>query len=343
MHIDIKNFLKQNFENSSDAFKYFIKQKKYLNDNQINSYEEDKNNNNEKNNNYSDHKYSISLKEFFDTLENFFPKKYSTDTILKYLNKYFKITIPSEKSSLTEKKENINFDEFNYVYFDKIEENIKFVSTKNNPIKLVTNRFSFSNEIRQNLLKRSSSFVFSQHLNKSNQIKKKLMNLNSLNYVDNLSTPFDFDPLNKIKRLIISSKYNLTKFFESMALKADNNFLLNKFQFRTMIKDFKIGLTNKEIDFIISKCGKVSYDGKINFRDFIKFLKGQNNILKEGNKNIAKFIGEIKSLIYKYYSNPIICFQNNDEDHSGKMDFEKFKNINLICIQEIIMLYQISF
>ena len=327
MHIDIKNFLKQNFENSSDAFKYFIKQKKYLNDNKNNSYEEDKNNNNEKNNNYSDHKYSISLKEFFDTLENFFPKKYSTDTILKYLNKYFKITIPSEKSSLTEKKENINFDEFNYVYFDKIEENIKFISTKNNPIKLVTNRFSFSNEIRQNLLKRSSSFVFSQHLNKSNQIKKKLMNLNSLNYVDNLSTPFDFDPLNKIKRLIISSKYNLTKFFENMALKADNNFLLNKFQFRTMIKDFKIGLTNKEIDFIISKCGKASYDGKINFRDFIKFLKGQNNILKEGNKNIAKFIGEIKSLIYKYYSNPIICFQNNDEDHSCKMDFEKFKNI----------------
>ena len=38
-------------------------------------------------------------------------------------------------------------------------------------------------------------------------------------------------------------------------------------------------------------------------------------------------IGEIKSLIYKYYSNPIICFQNNDIEHTGKIDLEKFKNI----------------
>ena len=94
-----------------------------------------------------------------------------------------------------------------------------------------------------------------------------------------------------------------------------------------MIKEFKIGLTNKEIDFIISKCGSTSYNNKINFRDFMKYLKGQEHLLKEGNNNIALFIGEIKSLIYKYYSNPIICFQNNDVDHSGQIDFEKYKNL----------------
>ena len=38
-------------------------------------------------------------------------------------------------------------------------------------------------------------------------------------------------------------------------------------------------------------------------------------------------IREIKSLMYKYYSNPIICFQNNDTAHTGKIDFNKFKNI----------------
>ena len=38
-------------------------------------------------------------------------------------------------------------------------------------------------------------------------------------------------------------------------------------------------------------------------------------------------IGEIKSLIYKYYSNPIICFQNNDIEHTGKIDFSKFKDL----------------
>ena len=318
MHIDIKNFLQQNFENGIDAFKFFMKQRKDFNENEILSYEEDKNNIN-----YDclNNKYSISIKEFFDAFENFFPKKYATNTILKYLNKYFKITIPDKNNSLTERKDRINFNEFNYIYFDKFEENKKFISNKNHPTKLFTNRFSFSNEIRKNFLKRSSSMLSTIQLNNSNFTRKRKINLN------NLSTPFDFDPLTKIKRIIFSSKYNLSKFFENIALKADNNLFLNKFKFRDMIKEFKIGLTNKEIDFIMSKCGSSSYDGKINLREFMKFLKGQNTILKEGNNNIAKFIGEIKSMIYKYYSNPIICFQNNDVDRVGKIDFAKFKNI----------------
>ena len=49
--------------------------------------------------------------------------------------------------------------------------------------------------------------------------------------------------------------------------------------------------------------------------------------MEEGKNNISNIIGDIKSLIYKYYSNPIICFQNNDIEHTGKIDFEKFKNI----------------
>ena len=321
MHIDIKNFLQQNFKNGIDAFKFFMKNKKDFNENEITSYEEDKNKINNEINNFGKYKYSITIKEFFDTFENFFPKKYATNTILKYLNKYFNITIPDKSISLTERKDRINFDEFNYIYFDKLEENKKFISNKNQPTKLFTNRFSFSTELRKNFLKRSSSTLNTIGLNNSNQTQNRKIKLNNLN------TPFDFDPLNKIKRIIFSSKYNLSKFFENIALKAGNNLFLNKFKFRAMIKDFKIGLTNKEIDFIMSKCCPSSYDAKINLRDFMKFLKGQNTILKEGNNNIAKFIGEIKSMIYKYYSNPIICFQNNDIDRSGKIDFEKFKNI----------------
>ena len=38
-------------------------------------------------------------------------------------------------------------------------------------------------------------------------------------------------------------------------------------------------------------------------------------------------MGEIKGLIYKYYSNPIICFENNDIYHTGKIDFDRYKNI----------------
>ena len=321
MHIDIKNFLRQNFENGTDAFKYFMNQNKNFDGKGIISYEEDKININHEMNNSYNNKFSIGLKEFFDAFENFFPKKYATNTILKYLNKYFKITIPDNNNSLTERKDRINFDEFNYIYFDELEENKKFIFNKNRPTKLFTNRFSFSKDIRKNFLKRSSSMINSLDLNNSNITKKIKINLN------NLSTPFDSDPLNKMKRIIISTKYNLSKFFESMALNADSNLYLNKYKFRDMIKEFKIGLTNKEIDFIVSKCGTSSYDGKVNLKEFIKFLKGQNSLLREGNNNIAKFIGEIKSMIYKYYSNPIICFQNNDNDHSGKIDFETFKNI----------------
>ena len=65
----------------------------------------------------------------------------------------------------------------------------------------------------------------------------------------------------------------------------------------------------------------------INLRDFVKYLYSQNNTLEVGQKNIGKIIGKIKSLIYKYYSSPILCFHNNDKNNEGKMDFDKFKNL----------------
>ena len=102
--------------------------------------------------------------------------------------------------------------------------------------------------------------------------------------------------------------------------------IVNKFQFRNMIKHLDIGLTNLEIDQIMSKCG-MTYDGKLNINDFIKFLRSEDNIIGEGKKNVAQVIGDIKHLMYKYYSNPILCFQFNDKNVSLKLDFEKFKQI----------------
>ena len=86
-------------------------------------------------------------------------------------------------------------------------------------------------------------------------------------------------------------------------------------------------MTTLEIEQIYQKIDKVSYNGNINLRNFVRYLFNQDPILQQGRRNIAKLIEEIKSLIYKYYSNPIICFQNNDKEHIGKIDFEKFKNI----------------
>jgi Ca2+-binding EF-hand superfamily protein len=304
MHIDIKHFIQQNFMNGVDAFKFFMKQ------NNNGMKKEDEEENKDEKRDY------ITLKEMFDAFEHFFPKKYSTNTILKYLNKFFNITIPNDINYTGEKKDKVNYEEFNYIFFDKIEGNKSFLEKKSNKVKLLTNRIALLNKMNNNKKKfqRSSSSFFYSNLFQQKSIS--------------LSTPFDDDPLNKIKRIIFSSKHNLNKLFEAAALECDNNNLLvNKNQFKNIIRSLNIGITNLEIDQIISKCNKIGYDGKINMREFIKYLRGRNPLLEEGNNNISSFIGEIKSLIYKYYGNPIICFQNNDSDHSGKIDFEKFKNI----------------
>ena len=106
----------------------------------------------------------------------------------------------------------------------------------------------------------------------------------------------------------------MDKFFEAIAQECpSNDFIVNKFQFKNIIKKLKIGLTNLEIEQILAQSGKLDYNNMINLRDFVKYLYSQNNTLEEGQKNIGKIIGKIKSLIYKYYSNPILCFQNNDK------------------------------
>ena len=291
MHIDVKNFLQENFKNGFDAFKFFIKDKTI-------------------NKNY------ITLKEYFDALENFFPNKYPTNTILKYLNKYFGISLSlsNNKTELLNKKETISFSEFNYLYFDSFKLDEEFQKNKNLDTKLHTNRDEIGKKFKNKFTQKSqNNFYF------SNLFKKKY---------EKLSNPFDQDPLNKLKRIVCSSKYNLDKFFEAVAMECKNNdFIVNKYQFKNIIKKLKIGLTNLEIEQILAQSGKLDYNNMINLRDFVKYLYSQNNTLEEGQKNIRKIIGKIKSLIYKYYSNPILCFHNNDKKNEGKMDFDKFKNL----------------
>ena len=303
MHIDVKNFIKENFHNGIDAFKFFIKSK-----NEIEKTDPGEIDINDQ------MKCSITLKEFFDAFENFFPGKYATNTILKYLNKYFNISIPGNKNNLINKKDTISFSEFNYIYFDTVKSNNSFINKKILDTKLMTNRQDISNKLKNDLINNpQNNFYY------SNLFKKKFQEL---------STPFDNDPLTKIKRIVCSSKYNLNNFFEKVKAECGNeNYIVNKYQFRNIIKSLDIGLTNLEIDQIMFKCGKVSYDGNLNLKEFINFLYNQNSILSEGQKNISPIISEIKSLIYKYYSNPIICFNNNDIKRVGKIDFERFKNI----------------
>ena len=306
MHIDVKKFIKDNFINGIDAFKFFIGKKINEEKNEPNYISKEEAS-----------KYYITLKEFFDAFKIFFPNKYANNTILKYLNKYFNITLPggNGKNDLINKKDTISFSEFNYIYFDKFENDQTFLNKRGNDTKLMTNRINIEKKSRSKLLKKNSEDNYYY----STLFKKKF---------DALSTPFDNDPLLKLKRILSSSKYDLNSFFETISLKCPNdNFIINKYQFKHILKELNLGLTNIEIDLIHQKVDKVSYNGDINLKYFVKLLFNENPILQQGKENISKLIEEIKSLIYKYYSNPIICFQNNDIKHMGKIDFEQFKNI----------------
>ena len=299
MHIDVKNFMRENFKNGVDAFKFFIRKKNVLENDKL----------------FKD-KYYITLKEFFDTFENFFPKKYTTNTILKYINKFFGLNVTNVKKSLNsnDKKEIITFQEFNYIYFDSFLSNEYFINSKMNDTKLMTNREEIQSRNKNNLINSPQNNFYYSNLFRTKYSK--------------LMTPFDNDPLNKIKRILCSSKYDLKKFFDTVEkLCGKGNYIINKYQFRNIIKELNIGLTNVEIDQIMFKCGKESHDGNLNLKEFRKYLYSQNSIIDEGKKNLGEIMGEIKGLIYKYYSNPIMCFENNDIYHTGKIDFDRYKNI----------------
>ena len=283
MHFDLKDFFQTNFNNGIDAFKYFFKE------------------------DINEKKYFITIKEFFDGFESFFPNKYEYNTVLKYLNKYFHITLPSQNKNENEEiKETINFNEFNYIYFDKLESNELFLKNFDKEMKLMNKR---------DLEDEKKSYYF------SNLFKTKKN--------PNLSTAFDSNPFIKFIRIIDSSKYDVNSIFEEIINENDGNPNVNKFQFRALIKKLNIGLTNLEIDQIIREItGPGGVNDKINLeRLMLKLDNEKKSDLYNGMENTKKKISEIKSLIYKFYSSPILCFQIIDVNRSGKIDFQKYRNM----------------
>ena len=67
----------------------------------------------------------------------------------------------------------------------------------------------------------------------------------------------------------------------------------------------------------------------INLKRLKNILNNENNFsdLNEGIKNIRSKISEIKTLIYKFYSTPILCFQIIDIEQNGRIDFQKYRNL----------------
>ena len=142
-----------------------------------------------------------------------------------------------------------------------------------------------------------------------------------------LNTPFDLDPLEKIKRIIISSRIDFKKECEKFisCIKGKNG-VINQHQFRNFIKKLNLGLSNIEIEDIINKSGK-TYDGYINLEEFYKYITNKEINLEITERHIIEILKQIKQYLYKYYNNPRLAFDINDQMKRGYIDFEIFKKL----------------
>jgi Ca2+-binding EF-hand superfamily protein len=105
--------------------------------------------------------------------------------------------------------------------------------------------------------------------------------------------------------------------------------MANQFEFRNMIKNLGLGLTNIEIEDIIHKSG-LSSDGYINLIDFMNYIMDENKNILLSKKHVKEQLKEIKQFIYKYYNNPRLAFELNNIYNNIKgpiIDFDIFKKI----------------
>ena len=288
MHKYIIKFFKENFPTCDDAFKFFHQVKTIKNETPTSNTNNDKN-------------LFITKKEFFEGINKLFPNKFQTNTILNYYN------IIKKNNAITNENKNeelniIKYSEFNYIFYNKINYDKDFTLSlkKNSKIKTTRNdinEFHFSSS--------KSPFKIKIH--------------------PNAQTPYDLDPLNKIKKLILSSKIDFKTEFRKFIYKSENG-NANKYQFRNIIKQLNLGLTNIEIEDIMFKSG-LTNEGYINLIDFYKYITEENNSIYTYKINIIESLKELKQLLIKYYTNPKLGFELNDIDNKKIIDFDKFKKI----------------
>jgi len=383
MHVDIKNFLNDNFPSQIDSFKFFLptninkmnkpggtglmaidastqKMKRGNSFNRtftkgfyrpfdssgiINSQASGnilKNSlktNNDNNNSKKLLTY-LTKKQFFDGINVLFPQKYPTDTILRYMKKYFNINI-SDKSNNTDLDQKITFSQYVFVYYGKVcnDNDLFFGNLKNN------NNFStnnLSNTTLNNLASRRHTKVSNtrtsitarclsafDELNTKNNLgrvpyahnlypnEEEIIGPHPLTHMDHpleylahekLITPFDDDPLEKVRRVIVSSPNQnyvdkMQKFLDEHKITGG---ICNEFEFKNMLKNLYLGLTNVEIDDIIRRSGK-TYDGKLNMNNFFKFVTSKDKNINKAANNLSIYRAIITEL-YKREDRPMPNF-----------------------------------
>ena len=237
------------------------------------------------------------------------PKKYTTDTILKYYNNYFVPKTQQDNNSNNNNNwlDQITFSTFSFVYYD--------IAVSNDETKM---RRTYTQLTKLNT---SRSAIFSKTKNGFSLPKQPFQTLPH----PKLETPFDIDPLEKLRKLIHSSSKDYLTLIRKSIIESGNG-IVNQYEFRNIIKSLGLGLTSVEIETIINTSGKTR-DNKINLNDFYKFVANDDKNLIKAQLNIKSTLADIKQLLYKYYSNPKLAFEFSDNNKTNQMDFDTFKCI----------------
>jgi Ca2+-binding EF-hand superfamily protein len=121
MHSEIKDFITNSFTNVDELIKYIknLELSKEINKSKTNT------------NGFRTINDSLTKKEFFNGIENFFPRKYTTNQILSYISNHV--------------SENISINELNRAYFENV------VLFKKKSLSKTSNGFAFHKRSRSEL------------------------------------------------------------------------------------------------------------------------------------------------------------------------------------------------
>ena len=343
MHFDIKNFLFNNFQNNIDAFKYFLPSNiTYSLTFPNERIQKGSNSVNKINKENKIVIKGLTIKQFYDGINNIFPGKYSNEILLKYIKKYFNIGVVEESKNENENIEHqlITFSKFTFLYYEFVCSDEDF----NKGLKKINRIFTTRNSLLKSYTRKTIKIRQNNSTGcidyKYNLFRgpNKILALHPENHLlehqksflahDKFITPFEKSPLNRIKRLISSSSdSNHIKNIQIFMNKFKNqDYICNEFQFKNLIRQLNIGLTNIEIEDIIKRIGKTN-NGLINIKDFYKFISSKDKQKLKVENSILLILSEFKQLLYKYYSNPKLAFIFNNKSQANQIDFTKFKSI----------------
>ena len=207
----------------------------------------------------------MTKKQFFDGINILFPKKYPTETILKYMQKYFNINKDDNS-----KEQKITFSQYVFVYYGKaVHDTDLFLgninttqNNNNNNLTNNSNKINISNK-RQTKISNTRTQITARclsafdELNALNELgrtpyahnlypnEKEIIGPHPLTHMDHpleylahekLLTPFDNDALEKVRRIIVSSPNQnyidkMKKFLDEHKI---NNGICNEFEFKNM-------------------------------------------------------------------------------------------------------------